>query len=209
MFTAVAEYGERHGFEAGHAHQVARLALQLFDQLQPLHGMGNTERIWLCTAAILHDIGKRWDARRHHKLARDLILAGSSLPFRRGERTIIALVARYHRGPLPHDHHKHFRDLDGEARLYVKKLAALLRVADGLDKGHVQLVESVQCAARPGGVLIQVLSRDVLNINAILRKVDLLEQVFRRRITVRVSIRRPRLDSFLDADPSLVYADAD
>ncbi len=45
-------------FEHRHARQVAKLSLKLFDKLQPLHRMGNSERIWLRVASLLHDVGK-------------------------------------------------------------------------------------------------------------------------------------------------------
>ena len=58
IVNAIIGIGEAYGFETEHALQVTRLALRLFDELQPLHGMGNTERIWLRAAAMLHDVGK-------------------------------------------------------------------------------------------------------------------------------------------------------
>ena len=205
----VVEFGESYDFEARHARQVAKLALQLFDQLQPLHGMGNTERIWLRAAAMLHDIGKAQDPENHHKLARDIIFAASELPFRREERAIIGLVARYHRGSLPCDDHRHFRDLDADARLYVRELAALLRLADGLDKGHSQYVESVQCSVRRRRVLVRVVSTNTLNADSILGKAGLFEEVFRRRIAVHVSVHRRRLGAALDFSAPFAYVDAD
>lgn len=203
----MAELGEAYDFELSHARHVCRLALRLFDQLQPLHGMGNTERIWLRAAAMLHDVAKTLDGRNHHKLARDIIIHAGDLPFRKEERIIIGLVARYHRGSFPHDGHRYFADLDGDARLYVRKLAALLRLADGLDKGHSQLVESLHCDVRRRTMLLRVVSRDALNIGAILGKADLFEQVFQVKIAVHVSINHRYFDTGLDFDAPLAYAE--
>lgn len=205
ILNAVMELGESYEMDADHARQVSRLALQLFDSLQPLHGMGNTEKIWLRAAALLHDIAKAQDGRNHHKLARDIIIEASDLPFRREERVIIGLVARYHRGSLPRDHHRHFADLDGDGRFYVNKLAALLRLADGLDKGHSGLVEDVRCDVRHRNVLLRGVSRDVLKAGAVLAKADLFEKVFRRRISVHVSVGRSHRAG-LDFDAPRVYA---
>lgn len=206
IFNAVAELGESFEMDTSHARQVSKLALQLFDQLQPLHGMGNTERIWLRAAAMLHDVAKAQSGKRHHKLARDIIIAASDLPFRREERVIIGLVARYHRGSLPQGDHKYFADLDPDARLYVRKLAALLRLADGLDKRHSDLVLRLRCDVRRRNVLLRVASREVLSVGAILAKADLFEQVFRKRVSVHVSIGRSHLDASLDFDASPAYA---
>ncbi len=209
IFNAVAEFGESFDADIDHARQVSRMALTLFDQLQPWHGMGNTERIWLRAAALLHDVAKAQDRKSHHKLARDIIIDTCDLPFRREERVLIGLVARYHRGSLPHDDHKYFADLDRDARLYVRKLAALLRLADGLDKGHSRLVEGLRCDVRRRNVVLRIVSRDVLSVEGVLAKADLFEQVFGRRICVHVSIDPRGFISALDPDASLAYACSD
>lgn len=206
IINAIIEVGEAHSFETDHAFQVTKLALRLFDDLQPLHGMGNTERIWLRAAAMLHDVGKAEDPKEHHKLAQEIIIRSSTLPFRAEERVVIGLIARYHRGSLPKDDHKHYRDLDNDGRRYVRKLASLLRLADGLDKGHSDLVEGLQCDIRRRRVLIRVAGRDVLNIGSALGKADLFEQVFRKKAVFCVEAAPRRRGSPVDFDAKLAYA---
>jgi exopolyphosphatase/guanosine-5'-triphosphate,3'-diphosphate pyrophosphatase len=202
------EVGQRHGFDLRHALQVSRLATRLFDDLQPLHAMGNTERIWLRAAAMLHDVGKARAPSVHHKVARDVIIRSANLPFRREERLIIGLTARYHRGSLPETRHRYFRRLDAYSRLCVRKLAALLRIADGLDKGHADLVEDLQCEVRPRSVLIRVAGRDRPTLTKALKKADLFEEVFGRQIVICAEVL-PRLQEFeLDSDRRSVYAEA-
>ncbi len=205
---SVVELGKSCRFDMGHAFRVSRLALRLFDQLQPLHEMGNTERIWLQAAALLHDVAKSQDPKGHHKAARDLILHSTSLPFRAEERTIIALVARYHRGSLPESDHAYFRDLDAESQLYVAKLASLLRLADGLDEGRSGLVDDVLCQIRPRSVLLRLLSRDIVSVRQAMRKADLFGRTFGRDIVIGVEIVPTHLDLGLDSGTDLAYAGA-
>jgi len=54
---SVIELAERSNYLPEHAQQVARLALQVFDQTRAQHGLGPREREWLEFAALLHDIG--------------------------------------------------------------------------------------------------------------------------------------------------------
>lgn len=205
--TTIIGVGEAHRFETKHAFQVTRLALRLFDDLQPLHGMGNTERIWLRAAAMLHDVGKRDDPKEHHKLAQEIIIRSSSLPFRAEERVIIGLIARYHRGSLPKDDHKYYRDLDRETRRYVGKLASLLRLADGLDKGHKSLVEGLQCDISRRRVVISLVSREVLSVGSALTKADLFEHIFRKRAVFRMAVASRCRKSNLDVDTKPAYAE--
>lgn len=204
----IVEFGKSYRFDKDHAYRVSRLSLRLFDRLQPLHEMGNTERIWLHAAALLHDIGKPQDHRDHHKAARDLILHSASLPFRAAERPIIALVARYHRGSLPEGDHAYFRDLDAESQLYVAKLASLLRLADGLDEGRAGLVDDVFCQIRPRCVLLRALSRDTVSLRKVLRKADLFGRTFGRDVVVGVEIVPAHLDLGLDSKAAPAYAAA-
>ncbi len=208
MIGSVVALGQSRRFDLDHASRVSRLALRLFDQLQPLHEMGNTERIWLRAAALLHDVAKSQDPKGHHKAARDLILHSVSLPFRSEERTIIALVARYHRGSLPEGDHAYFRDLDAETQLYVAKLASLLRLADGLDEGRSGRVDDVFCEIRPRCVLLRALSRDTMSLRKVLRKADLFGRTFGRDVVVGVEIVPAHLDLGLDSKATPAYAAA-
>jgi exopolyphosphatase/pppGpp-phosphohydrolase len=208
IINAIIGVGEAHGFEAEHALQVTKLALRLFDELQPLHDMGNTERIWLRAAAMLHDVAKAQDPKNHHKVAQEIIVRSAKLPFRTEQRVIIGLIARYHRGALPRNDHRYFEDLDADGRRYVRKLAALLRVADGLDKGHTSLVESLECDIRRRRVLLQLVSRGAVNLSSALSKADLFNDVFCKEVVIRVAVARSRPDSTLDLDSGLAYADA-
>jgi exopolyphosphatase/guanosine-5'-triphosphate,3'-diphosphate pyrophosphatase len=167
--------------------------------------VGNTERIWLLAAALLHDISKTENPKKHHKLACRIIVNASELPFRREERVIIGLIARYHRGPLPHNYHKYYRNLDAETRLYIRKLAALLRLADGLDKGHIDLVEDVQCDIRRKHILIDIISRDVSAVSHAMRKADLFAEVFDRRAVLQIKMVPQLLDRDVDPEPDSLY----
>jgi hypothetical protein len=63
----------------------------------------------------------------------------------------VAHVARYHRGATPNKRkHVAFGALDRAMRRRVRRLAALLRVADGLDRGHVSGVDCVRVTWEKG-----------------------------------------------------------
>ncbi len=130
-----------------HADKVRELAVSLFDQTQPLHGLGAEERVLLEASAMLHDIGAFVSASAHHKHAHYLIrssdLVGLTIP----EREIVALVARYHRRSHPKRTHLDFQERPREERERVVKIAAILRVADALDREHQAKVASVEATA--------------------------------------------------------------
>ena len=141
---SVREFAERCHFEVPHAEHVRRLALRLFDALGPRLGCEPDERAALADAALLHDVGYHISYDRHHKHAYHLIVHAELLGITPSEQVVIANVARYHRGSPPRKKHGNFGVLDAPLRKAIVRLAALLRVADGFDRGHVGAVRDVK-----------------------------------------------------------------
>lgn len=173
-------------YEQPHSHQVTRLALKLFDELKTLHGLGKRHRLLLQSASLLHDIGWIKGRVRHHKTSRNIILKSFGLPLTNEERLIVALVARYHRRTLPKNTHKYYSGLTPEKKDELKKLAAILRVADGLDRSHLSSVKDLECSLKGRDISIDIQSGDfpVEDKETALKKGDLFRDVFQKNIKI-------------------------
>lgn len=141
---SVNAFAEKCHYEAPHSKQVQRLALQLFDALGARIGCDPSERQTLSDAALLHDVGYHINYQGHHKHSFHLIQHAELLGIPPDEQIVIAHVARYHRGSEPRRKHLLYWALDRETRERVRRLSAILRLADGLDRGHVSAVERVK-----------------------------------------------------------------
>jgi len=176
--------GEKYCFSAEHAFHVADLAAQLFDQLQRDHGLGPRPRLLLRVAAILHEVGGFVSNRAHHKHSYYLISNSEIFGLRREESQIVALVARYHRRGVPDAAHLEYMMLPRESRMVVSKLAAILRVADALDRGHAQQIRDIQVERRPDEFVIY--ARGVpdlaLERRALAAKADLFEDIYGMKV---------------------------
>lgn len=141
--------GKRYGFDQAHGELVATLATSLFDAMADYHGFGDRERLLLRAAAMLHDVGDyvRYDG--HHKHSYYLIQNSDIMGLTPDERAVVANVARYHRKSPPDPSHPNFRDLDKDARTKVRGLAAILRIADALDREHLGKVQSLKAEIDP------------------------------------------------------------
>jgi len=184
---AVLQLAESCHYAADHTHQVTRLALQLFDELQSLHRLGAEERLWLQYGALLHDIGWIEGQQAHHKTALRIILTAPGLPFDTRERYIIGSIARYHRKALPDEKHDHFAALEPADRQTVRVLAGLLRVADGLDRTHQSVVENIACEVTPERLVLRCAAKGQPaeeERQEALDKGVLLEQVFERKLVI-------------------------
>ena len=183
---SVYELGYRCQWEEPHARHVAALALGLFDATEALHGLGAEERELLEYAALLHDIGYHISRRSHHKHSRYLIKNADLRGFQPRDVTIMAFVARYHRKALPKSKHTDFQDLPKKTRRVILKLAALLRLAEGLDRSHFQNVRHVH-AEVTGEALHLTLETEndpQLDIWGVRHNADLFEHVYGLPVTV-------------------------
>jgi exopolyphosphatase/guanosine-5'-triphosphate,3'-diphosphate pyrophosphatase len=167
-----------------HAEQVTKLSLALFDKLVEIHDMGSRERLLFEVAAMLHDIGwSRTINGGHHKHSRDMILETELPEITDRERNICALIARYHNKAEPDaSRHKSYAALEKGDRLIVSWLAAILRVADGLDCLHNNKVSIAGCKIDKKRLTI-LLSADgdcSGEIRGARRKSGLLERMSRR-----------------------------
>jgi len=172
--------------EPHHVLHVALLAVHLFDELEDLHGLSDQDRLILEAAAVLHDIG--WSAapsgKGHHRVSARIIREHGWQHFSPETVTLLAQVARYHRKSLPDLEHEDFAALAPAERQRVQVLAALLRIADGLDRSHQQHITHLSAEISPGRVIIHVTATKPISreVAAAAKKADLARTVFQREI---------------------------
>jgi exopolyphosphatase/guanosine-5'-triphosphate,3'-diphosphate pyrophosphatase len=181
---AVLDFARRHAWDEPHCRNVTTLALSLFDQTGALHGLGPAERSLLEVAGLLHDVGYAVSQSAHHKHSLYLIRNADLEGFTPRERDLVANIARYHRKALPADRHAEYMALDEADRTLVRRLGALLRLADGLDADHFQVVEAATVVDHGDHVRLELRARDMpdLDLWAAERNGDLFELEFGRRV---------------------------
>jgi exopolyphosphatase/guanosine-5'-triphosphate,3'-diphosphate pyrophosphatase len=141
---SVVGFAERCHYEEPHSKQVQRLALQLFDAIGSRIGCDPADRQTLSDAGLLHDVGYHINYQGHHKHSFHLIQHADLLGIAPDEQLVIAHVARYHRGAEPSRKHEAYWSLDRATRERIQRLSAILRVADGFDRGHVSAVDRIK-----------------------------------------------------------------
>jgi exopolyphosphatase/guanosine-5'-triphosphate,3'-diphosphate pyrophosphatase len=141
---SVTEFAARCHVEQPHSSHVQRLSLALFDALGERLGCAKGDRQILSDAALLHDSGYHISYERHHKHSYHLILHADLLGMSPSDQVMVANIARYHRGREPLKRHRNFGMLEKSLRQRIRRLSALLRVADGFDRGHVSAVADLK-----------------------------------------------------------------
>ena len=102
----------------------------------PLHDLDGTAREYLEAGALLANVGLVVAHSKHHLHAYYVIRNSELAGLTDLEIEIIAQIARYHRKSEPKPSHAEFAALDADDQDLVRTLAAILRVAIGLDRSH-------------------------------------------------------------------------
>ncbi|NTW56779.1 MAG: Ppx/GppA family phosphatase [Chlorobiaceae bacterium] len=183
---SVRELAFRCGWNRDHAEQVARLGSQLFDCLRDLHQLGEPAKELLEFAALLHNIGCFISISSHHKHSQYLILNGDLRGFSPEEIAIIGNVARYHRKSPPSEKNPSYAALDQKGRRTVDVLSGILRLANGLERGHRQNIVSItsDMSAEVIVLRIQAHFEPDIEIWAADQSKALLEKVLGRKIII-------------------------
>ncbi len=155
----IREFVDRCRGDRRHVEQVRLLAIALHEQLGAALGSGISDAWLLETSALLHDVGQLVSYRGHHKHSYQLIMHADRLGLDSHDRALVALISRYHRKRGPTRKHPEFARLGDDDRDTVTRVAAMLRVADGLDRGHTAAVENVRVSLEAGRCVIRVFPR--------------------------------------------------
>jgi len=183
---SVLDLARRCDWHQAHSEHVAALTLKLFDELRPLHGFGASERELIEYGAMLHDIGWHIGRKSHHKHSMYLIANGDLKEFSPEEVQIIANIARYHRKAMPKKSHKAYAELSSHSRRIVDVGAAMLRIADGLDRSHASVIQSLNCKLGDKKLKCKVEARSdaEFEIWGARRKMEMFNTVFGQEMTI-------------------------
>ena len=181
--------GRKYQVDEKHAKHVAELSVRLFRELRPEHQLDKRFELLLHIAALLHEVGNFISDRSHHKHSMYIILNSELFGLTRRDITLIALIARYHRRAIPRPYHVEFQGLDRDSRIAVLKLASILRLADALERNHMQLVRDLTFARQKGQFLITVRGGGDLALErlALREKGNMFEEVYGLKPALRAS----------------------
>jgi len=163
-----------------HAIHVSKLALKLYKLLQELHQLSDHDELLLHSASILHECGGFVSPKAHHKHSFYIIQNSEIFGLGKTDLDVVSLVARYHRQSAPKSNHAIYKDLSKIDRMRVSKLAAILRLADSLDRSHSRRVEdlTIKISRRKLHIYLPGITDASIERIALASKGDLFEDIF-------------------------------
>jgi exopolyphosphatase/guanosine-5'-triphosphate,3'-diphosphate pyrophosphatase len=192
LLTAARSFANRVDHDTTHGEHVRLLSRALFHQLRDVHGVPDDKGVLLEVAALLHDVGEVVNQRGHHKHSEYMIRWGRIPGLDDTGREIVALLARCHRkDPARVRQIVNDSPLPKELRAQVRRLTALLRVADGLDSGHRSRIEQVVATRMGDAIVLDLVVRDGPSRDdaQLVRKADLFREEL--GLDLRVTVARP------------------
>jgi exopolyphosphatase/guanosine-5'-triphosphate,3'-diphosphate pyrophosphatase len=115
---------------------------------------------------------------------------------------VIGLIARYHRQATPKKSHEGYGSLPGALRKTVKVLSSFVRLAEGLDRSHAQMVSDLTVEDRHDDLLLRVKATGDAELEqwAAQRYLAPLEEALQRVVRVEVAHVTPSMIAGTDDD---------
>ena len=143
--------------DINHCHQVAQLALAMFDGWHELHNLEARSRKLLHVAALLHDIGITINYYDHPRHSAYLVENARLFGLTHREQMLTAVIAGWHNGPTKFVRNRiygeFFDEIDWQT---AKKLSLILALAESLDTTQMQLVKSVGAKVNEGHAILEL-----------------------------------------------------
>ncbi|KAA0208075.1 Ppx/GppA family phosphatase [Ignavibacteria bacterium CHB1] len=187
-YKSVMTLARQSNFEEEHSQHVSKLALKIFDSISKRFNLTMGDREYLQAASVLHDIGYFISHSSHHKHSYYIIRNSEMLGFNFNEIEIIANIARYHRKSHPKIKHDAYSRLDDKSKNIVRKLAGILRVADGLDRGHNCKVKELEIFLNKSTIRIKAIPKKDENVNLEIWGANRRKKLFEEEFGVKLEI---------------------
>ena len=162
-----------------HVENVEKLALQIFDRIRKLHGLGKRERLLLQIAVILHSCGTYISDIQSRECSYRIILSTEIIGISHKERTIIANTVRYNSSAFPR-YEELDEDFSRDEYITIVKLNAILKTANVLDKSNRHKIKNVGVTLQDGILTITADTMEDITLEKGLfhQKADVFQDVF-------------------------------
>lgn len=181
IIAASQNIARRYKSNPAHIKNLEELALGIFDKIRKISGMGPRERLLLQISVILHNCGKYISLTNVSDCAYNIIMATEIIGLSHAERQIIANVVRFNTAEfIYYDELAAYSDVSREEYLIIAKLTAILRVANALDRGHIQKFHGASIGLKNNTLTISIATAADITLEKISleERADFFEEVF-------------------------------
>ncbi len=177
---------KRYHCNRAHTDKVMEFALKLFDSFKKIHELGKKERLLLQISAILHECGNYINLHDGAQNSYFIVANSEIIGLTHKERMEVANIIKYNLYYLP-SQTEISKTLEGADFIVIAKLAAILRIANVLDKSHTQKIDDISVTVTDDKMLIYVSTYEDISLESGLfeARADFFEQVYGIRPVLR------------------------
>lgn len=190
ILMAARNIGKRYGVSKAHILHMDALAVKIFNSMKKIHGMGQRERLLLEIAIHLHDCGKYISLSNYADCSYNIVMATEIIGLSHRERNLIAHVIRFNTTKFTY--YQEFgmaSEISEEDYLLIAKLTAILRLANALDRSHMQKITGIRAVVKEERLLLYLeLNKDFTLEQGLLEdKLDFFEEVYNIRPVLKLN----------------------
>lgn len=179
IVLAARNIADRYFSNTDHTKNIEYIALEVFDKIRKLHGLGKRERLLLQIAIILHNCGEYININEVPENSYKIIMSTEIIGLSHQEREIVANLVRFNIDPFP----KYTQLIDGmdkDTYIKISKLTAILRISNAMDKSHKQKFSDIKIAMRDNAIIITADTLEDITLEKGLfdKKADFFEEVY-------------------------------
>lgn len=189
IVMAARTMGKRYGVSKAHVQAVMNVAMTIYDSTKKVHGLSQRERLLLECAVFLHDCGKFVSLTNTAECSYQIIMATEIIGLSHKEREMIAQIVRLNTIPMEsYESLSKKADLDLNDYLTITKLTAILRLANGMDRSHLQKVQQIRAAVKEDKLVLNVTTNKDFTLEQGLlgNEIEFFENVFGIKPVIKV-----------------------
>jgi exopolyphosphatase/guanosine-5'-triphosphate,3'-diphosphate pyrophosphatase len=153
ILSAAENIAKKYKVDMNHVENVQTLALEIFDRIRKLHGLGRRERLLLQIGVILHSCGSYINEVQTRECSYRIIMSTDIIGISNRERAMVANMVRYNTTSIP-TYEELDEDFNENEYITIVKLNAILKTANVLDKSNRQKIRNVGVTLKDGVLTI-------------------------------------------------------
>lgn len=189
-WTGVLEVCRRYDVQLKNVEPVREHVVQLFDSMARVHELPEEYRLWLESAAMMHDVGKFMNHQGHYRHTQYIIANSEIFGFSPEQRAIVSAIARYLGKTRPDATDRPMRSISIAEHEHVRRAVVLLRLAVALNQDRASAVVRMRAHVYPKRVVLELVSgRSGAELEAwsLRKEASYFFEVFRRELFVEVA----------------------
>lgn len=189
-WTGVLAVCRRYDVQLKNVEPVREHVVQLFDSMARVHELPEEYRLWLESAAMMHDVGKFMNHQGHYRHTQYIIANSEIFGFSPEQRAIVSAIARYLGKTRPDATDRPMRSISIAEHEHVRRAVVLLRLAVALNQDRASAVVRMRAHVYPKRVVLELVSgRSGAELEAwsLRKEASYFFEVFRRELFVEVA----------------------